>query len=282
MRASSALVRRTSASAVAALLVTGLAACGSGGGSDNPLAAGSTSTAATSPTTSSSAPSVAAGSTLSATDMAAIIKGGMSAVTTAHETLDMTSSSSGKTMQMHADADVQMSPIAMNMTMTIGATKVQEMFVDGVMYMQIPNVTPAGKWLKVDVSQMSAMMGGTGLSDALTNPLGMMDKMSGFITSATYVGPDTVNGSSAKHYRMAVDLKAAMAKMFPNLPGSAVAKIGKTADEDIWVDDQGRPVKTMVDFGTGSMTALLSDFGKSVDVQAPPASQVTTAPGLGG
>ncbi|HJQ07585.1 MAG TPA: DUF6612 family protein [Nocardioides sp.] len=298
MRASSALVRRTSASAVAALLVTGLAACGSGGGNDSPLAAGSTSTAATSSATSSttatsttaasspaagsSAPEVSAGSTLSASDMAAIIKSGVSSIGTAHETLTMNTAASGTAVQMHAEADVQMSPLAMSMTMTMGPTQIDEMLVDGVMYMKAPGMTPSGKWVKLDIAQMGQMMGGSGLTDALTNPLGMMDKMTGFITKATYVGPDTVSGAAAKHYRMTVDLKAAMAKLFPKLPSSATANVGPTADEDIWVDDQGRAVKTVVNFGSGSMTTLLSDFGKKVDVQAPPASQVTTAPGLGG
>lgn len=293
MRASSAFVRRTSASAVAALLVTGLAACGSGG-SDNPLAAAgatsttastsstSSTTTASSPAAGSSDPGVATGSTISAADMGAIIKSGVSSISTAHETLTMNTSAAGKTVQMHAEADVQMSPLAMTMTMTMGSTKIDEMLVDGVMYMKAPALSPSGKWLKLDIAQMSQMMGGSGMSDALTNPLGMMDKMSAYITKATYVGPDSVSGASAKHYRMTVDLKSAMAKLFPNLPTSAAGSIPASANEDIWVDDQGRAVKTVVDFGTGSMTTLLSDFGKQVDVQAPPASEVTTAPGLGG
>ncbi|GAB3862903.1 hypothetical protein GCM10028801_29390 [Nocardioides maradonensis] len=214
--------------------------------------------------------------------MAAIIKSGMSSIGTAHETLSMNTTAAGRTIQMHADADVQMSPLAMSMTMTMGTTKIDEMLVDGVMYMKAPQMSPSGKWIKLDIAQMSQMMGGSGMSDALTNPLGLMDKMSSYITTATYVGPDTVSGASAKHYRMTVDLKAAMAKMFPNLPSSAAGNVPSSANEDIWVDDQGRAVKTVVDFGTGSMTTLLSDFGKKVDVQAPPASQVTTAPGLGG
>ncbi|GAB4005023.1 hypothetical protein GCM10028772_12300 [Nocardioides ultimimeridianus] len=276
--------------AVAALLVSGLAACGSGG-SDSPLAAGSTSTPTTSttsmgsdpsPTAASSAPSAAAGSSLTAAEMTAIIKKGVGAIDTAHETLTMDTTAAGSSVQVHGEADVQMKPMAMTMTMTMAGTKIEERFVDGAMYMQMPGATTGGKWIKVDLAQVSSMMGGSGMSDALTNPLGLMDKMAGFIDSATYVGPDSVNGAAVKHYKMTIDLKAAMAQMFPNLPGSASASIGSKADEDIWVDDQGRAVKTEVDFGTGSMTTVLSDFGKKVSVQAPPASQVTTAPGMGG
>ncbi|HWU20695.1 MAG TPA: DUF6612 family protein [Nocardioides sp.] len=288
MRATTALIRRTSVSAVAALLVSGLAACGSGG-SDSPAAAGSSSTTSTtsagtdtSPSAASSAPGVAAGTSISKADMTAVITKGIGAIDTAHETLTMNTSAGGKQVQMTGEADVQMKPMAMTMTMSLGGAQVQERFVDGVMYMQMPGVTTGGKWLKLDVSQMSSMMGGSGVSDALTNPLKMMDKMTGYITDATYVGADSVNGAAVKHYRMTIDLKSAMATMFPNLPSSATGSIGSKADEDIWVDSQGRAVKTEVDFGTGSMTTVLSDFGKKVSVQAPPASQVTTAPGMGG
>lgn len=290
MRATTALIRRTSVSAVAALLVSGLAACGSGG-SDSPLAAGSSSTPTTAttstgsdstPTAASSAPSAAAGTSLTAAEMTAIIKNGVGAIDTAHESLTMSTTAGGSAVQMQGEADVQMKPMAMSMTMTMSGTKIEELFVDGAMYMQAPGISTGGKWVKLDIAQMSSMMGGSGVSDALTNPLSLMDKMTGYITAATYVGPDSVNGASVKHYKMTIDLKAAMAKMFPNLPGSASASVGSKADEDIWVDDQGRAVKTVVDFGTGSMTTVLSDFGKKVDVQAPPASQVTTAPGMGG
>jgi hypothetical protein len=282
------LRRGCAAAAVSALLVTGLSACGDKGAS--PFAGGATSAPATdAPTaaTSSAAPATSAtgdagqasGSDVSKDEMASIIKDAMGKIDTAHEKLTMDMDVSGRSMQMQAEADLRMQPMAMSMTMKMEGQSVHALVVDGAMYMKMPGM-PGGKWVKMDLKQLGAMLGGGAMTDAMTNPLGLVEQMSSYITSSTYVGEESVGGATAKHYRMSVDLKAAMKAMAPNLPkGTAVPS---TSDQDLWIDDQGRVVKAVTDFGSGKVTAELSDFGKTVDVTAPPAGQVQTLPNVGG
>ncbi|WP_460852832.1 DUF6612 family protein [Nocardioides montaniterrae] len=287
------LRKRAAAAAVSALLITGLSACGGGGSDSSSPFGGSQSGGPSSDGNSAAAPSadgttapaVAPGATIAADDFAGLLKDGTSKVSTAHMTMVMDMSASGQQMHLNASGDVQMSPMAVSMTMSMQGMNIKEIMTDGTMYMQLPGATAAGKWMKVDLSKLGSMMGG-GMSDAFSNPLGMMDTLSDYITAAKFVGDDSVGGGSAKHYQMTVDMAGAMHKLAPNLPSSASGSIPSTITEDVWLDDQGRPVKTSADMGAmGNMTTTMSDFGKSVHIVAPPASQVQEMPsgsGLGG
>lgn len=278
------LRRRLAAAAVSALLVTGASACGGGGSGASPFSGGASSptgsTTATTPAAPASNDGQASGSSVSKDDIAAIIKNGMSAIDTAHESMTMDMSASGQAISMDAEADIKMKPsLAMSMTMNMSGQSIKALLAGGAMYMKMPAM-PGGKWVKIDLKQLDAMLGGGAMSDALTSPMGMLDKMSSYITSASYVGDESVDGASAKHYTMTVDLKSAMAAMAPSL--AKAGSLPSTAQQDLWVDDQGRVVKTVSDFGSGKVTTVLSDFGKSVDVQAPPASDVMEMPNVGG
>ncbi len=49
---------------------------------------------------------------------------------------------------------------------------------------------------------------------------------------------------------------------------------------DVWLDGDDRMVKSSIDVGGGATyDATMSDFDKSVEISAPPADQVVTAPG---
>lgn len=286
----SAPLRNTAAAAVAALLVTGLAACGSGGDSNasGPFGGDSTSTSTTAPATdattadsaaTSAGTTAAVGSTISSDQMQQILSKAVSSISTAHMTMDMDMSPTGQQMHVTAQGDLQYSPLAESMTMDMGSMKMQMLLVDSTMYMKSSAIPSGGKWVKIDMKDMGSL-GGT-MSSAMSDPLSMLDKMGPYIHNATYVGSDTVNGGAAKHYRISVDVAGMMKSM--GMPTSPSVQLPKSADEDLWIDDQGRAVKTQVDMGSmESMTMVMSDFGKSVDIQAPPAGQVTQMSSLGG
>lgn len=277
------LRRRAATAAISALLVSGLAACG---GNDNgsPFQAGDASTPATSSeATSSAAPTSdggAAGSAISTDEMAQLLKDSVAKLDTAHATTTMSISAGGQDVAMTSEADIQSNPMAASMTVSMSGMEFQEILVDGVMYMKSPGLT-GGKWAKLDMSALGGALGGGALSQTFTNPMAMMDQMADYLSSATYVGDESVGGASAKHYRMTIDFKSAMAKMAPNM--GQTAQLPDTTTEDIWLDSEGRPVKTVVEMGAlGKMTTTMSDFGKTVHITAPPASEVTTMPGMPG
>jgi hypothetical protein len=68
--------------------------------------------------------------------------------------------------------------------------------------------------------------------------------------------------------------------------GGAAAAASGMPDElsyDVRLDDQGRVNRMKIDLGaTGTMEMTLSDFGKDVHVEVPPAGQVTEMPAMPG
>jgi len=278
--------RHLAATSVTALLVTGLAACGSSGSADtkaDSTPSASMGSAATSPAPGSSSPtsaSVAPGGSVPTDEMTDILKAGFDNVTTAHGKMSMDVSAQGQEVSIDADVDLQMKPtVAESMTMNMSGMQMQALLIDGAMYMKSPSM-PTDKWVKITAKEFGSVSGGA-MSSALTNPMGLFDQMSQYLTASKYVGTDRVNGAQAKHYTLTIDMAGAMKGM--KLPSSSAAQLPKSVDEDVWIDSRSRPVKVKVQMGSmETMTMTLSDFGKRVSVKAPPASQVTSMSGLGG
>jgi hypothetical protein len=88
----------------------------------------------------------------------------------------------------------------------------------------------------------------------------------------------TVNGVKTTHYKIVVDI----AKLPANLPGkdSLGASGLSTLPLDLYVDDQGRPIRVSEDFKVQgqavSTNVTVSRYNQPVTVVAPPASQVST------
>jgi hypothetical protein len=145
---------------------------------------------------------------------------------------------------------------------------------------------PAGKsWLKLDLKKAGAAQGlnlNTLLSQDPTQSLTALQSLRG----ATKVGTEQVDGVSTTHYRARIDLS--------KLPAAPAGGSAQPSVYDAWVGSDGyvHRVRAHIVTGSGSqksvvtLTADLSDFGKSVSVAVPPAAQTLTStgslPGLGG
>jgi len=270
--------RRTLAGGVAVLALTGLAACGgsddSSKGSNDNTSTSQTSGDQNSAAPSSEAPELKTGDKVTPDQMTAIYKKAMTGVTSAHMTMTGKFSFSGQSINIDGDGDVSMDPLAEDMTMSLMGQKMHIILVDGTEYIQSP--TAGNTWMKVSLDDLAKQSGMGDLSSALTNPLSMLDSMSQAITKATYAGKD----GSGDHYQITVDLKKSLsaAGTDTDLPSGMPA----TMDEDVWFDQDGHLSKMTMDMGgSGSMQAEMSDYGKSVDIKAPPASQVTEMPSVG-
>lgn len=286
--------RRALTGGVAALALTTLAACGGGdshsasdgesgsggswantdsSGSASPGSSGSASTSPDSSGEDSSTGDLQAGDDVSPDDMAAIFKKAMTGVKTAHMSMSGKVSAQGQSLTMDGEGDVSMQPLAEDMTMSMMGQKMHVILVNGIEYMQMSS---GGKWLKMDLKKVAKQSGMGDLSNAMTNPLSMIDSMSDAISKATYEGSD----SNGDHYEVTVDTAKAMAKMGggktvpPGMPSQMT--------EDLWFDDDGHMYKMSMDMGsTGSVDAEMTDYGKAVHIKAPPASQVTEMPSGG-
>lgn len=268
--------RRALAGGAVVLALSGLAACG-GGDDSSSKGSGTFAVGGDSSSSSSSsapaAPDVKPGDTVSQDDVASMLKTATTSMKTAHVKMDMGAEASGQSMSITAEGDMQVSPLAEHLTMSLAGQKIETIMVDNVMYMKSPMLGGGNKWAKTDLSKA---LGSSGLSDAMSNPLSLIDNMADAVKSATFKGDEQVGGVDAKHYTLVVDGKKLMSSM-----GSAASSAPVSGDitQDMWLDSKGRMVQSKTGMGsTGDVTMNLSDFDKDVSISAPPSSQVTELP----
>lgn len=174
-----------------------------------------------------------------------------------------------------------------------------EIIMDGTtVYMKLPNAAQMGiptTWVKMDAEQMN---GGQGLGQpGLSNndPTQTMDMLRGVSDDVEEVGTEDIRGTSTTHYKATIDLE----KAIEEAPGKTKKAMQQQLDilgtttlpVDVWVDEEGllRRYETTVDMSnvdTGGapagsaptsmfMRMDLYDFGTEVNVEPPPANEVT-------
>jgi hypothetical protein len=183
---------------------------------------------------------------------------------------------------------------------------IEMLLVDRTMYMKMPMLSQLGggsmkPWLRMSLDELGAESGVN--IDELLQQSRQMDpiqntKMLTASKDVREVGKETVNGVETTHYTGTYRMEEAIAKL-PADQQEAVRKATGQAgmspmNFDLWVDDQQLPRKMtmkgqMGPEGPMTMTMTYRDFGKPVQVTAPPAGQVTdfsklmeSMPGAGG
>lgn len=276
-------VRRGVAAAVLVpLALLSFTACGG----DDEQATDASSTTSASPSadpsesasSDSSSDTLEKGASISPSDFVAKLANGAENSTTAHITT--TTSGGAADISGSGDVDYTSDPPSVAMTMKsgmLGNGDIDVRLVDGIIYMSIPSLTQ-GKFLKVDLSDPNNPLG-SAFSSQL-DPIASLKALGTAATSITYEGDEDVSGESLGHYAATVDTQKLFTAMgqedltkAPNLPDSI--------DYDIWLDDQDRLGQMKADMGSlGKTEFTVTDWGTDVDIQAPPASDVTTMPQL--
>ncbi|MDL4820896.1 hypothetical protein [Actinomadura opuntiae] len=199
------------------------------------------------------------------------------------------------TMQYRTKPDLAFSMDFTNMT--VGGKSMagmKEVLVGRTIYMKIPQLTQLGggasakPWVKMSLDEVGAKSGMN--VDELLQQSQQMDpvqntRMLTASKDAREVGKETVNGVQTTHYTGTYRVADAVAKLPADQRQAyekSLAKSGMNGDMhfDLWVDGQQLPRKMTMKTGqtaAGVMTITTSyrDFGKPVQVTAPPASQVT-------
>ena len=151
-------------------------------------------------------------------------------------------------------------------------------------------------WIKIDpatVPGMSSQLGS--LTGGQADPTGSLGLLYGLV-DVKKIGVDTVDGADATHYQATFDLAKALKEIPAAQRGAlqqaidGLQKQSGSADLarmpiDVWVDAKGYlkqfryrlevPQSDSRTGGTFEMTLTLSDVGAPVDIQPPPADQVT-------
>jgi len=202
-------------------------------------------------------------------------------------TMDISAGAAGK-ITAEGDVDYTSTPPSMAMTMTLPAAAAAAgdmdiRMVDGVMYLSIGQLTQ-GKFWKIDPSDPNGPLAAMGMDKMMDqmDPGKALELMKGGISKVTYVGAE----DGLDHYALTIDMKKMMASMGADLPEAAQSQLPDSVTYDLWLDDQNRFTKMSMDNlpmggSDASMEMTVSDWGKAVDIQAPPADQVIKMPDLG-
>lgn len=269
-------VRRTLAAIGVVGAMTALSACNGGGqaskaGDTQSSASASGSSSATPTPTSSSSSSGSAGHLDKAGLVKALTVRQMKAGS-AHVAMRMTGATS---LKAQGDVAYHGKHPRMRMTMTmaqLGNHKMEMRFVDGILYLNIPTVTPAGKFIRVDPQDKNSPLSKNfgSLSEQM-NPLNSFAAMKNGVQKVRYVGHDTVDGTPTDHYVVTVD-SAALAKGMKQ--PQATATLPKQLTYNMWLDQQDllRRMRFRVQGLTTQMDA--TRWGEPVHVSAPPQSKV--------
>lgn len=263
--------RWAAAAAVTGVLVL-LGGCGGDGepvDDSAPEAAGASSQSVDTSESASAEPEAQSGG-YDADELISAMKAAVADKESAHLTLK-----GGGPQGMNGEGDVSYAgdSTAMQMEMTLPTGKALVRLVDGVMYLAMPGMTPEGKFLKLDTKDPNSPFGDLG-GVLQGDPLSSFDAFDAGLEEATYVGAEDVDGEQLDHYVLTVDAKKAA-----EAQGSQVPSGTGTVTYDLWIDDQD--LMRRLEFGNGmtGMTMTLSDWGKPVTVEAPPASAIMELPG---
>lgn len=207
----------------------------------------------------------------------------------------ITAVAAGQSITGEGDLTFGSSDPAMTMDIATQEGAVSMVFVDGVLYVKVPQeIEPDKPWLKLDPKSdnpIAKSLGG--LNDQLgrnADPRAALREFekSGEITATE---KETLEGTETTHYTITVDVR----KLADNQSDPTAKKALRAASDagmtefpvDMWVNEEDLPVRLIVATptpnGQGGTTSTkvqvdYSDWGKPVTVEAPPAAQTAELP----
>lgn len=215
--------------------------------------------------------SVAVGEEISAEDFTDLMVDAFDKATTADVTMEMTAG--GQEIEAVGEADYSTQPPSMRMEMSGmgGMGEMTMVMVDNVMYMRIAQMDD--NFIKLDLDDPANPMG-----DSFTgqlDPRAQVEIIEAGLVSATYVGEEDVEGEDLDRYTALVDAEAMFDQM--ELDPAAAGALPEEVTYDLWFDDEGRFAQMVVDMGAtaGEVLIRFENWGTDVEIEAPPASEVT-------
>jgi hypothetical protein len=195
-----------------------------------------------------------------------------------------------------AGADASMKITYTDAPPPLDGLTIESLVKDGTVYLALgPVLEAAGrelppsldgiKWAEVTTADGSGAQ--TGLTAGSSDPSGALDQLLGITNgSVEKIGPDTVRGAPATHYRASVNVRRAIARAPQSEQDEvrdALAALPAEFPVDVWIDADGRLVRESLDLDfkvsgqsvSESVVQELYDFGTPVHVEAPPPEQTT-------
>jgi lipoprotein LprG len=182
----------------------------------------------------------------------------------------------GQTMVTEGDFDNNEGDPVARMSMEIpGAGPAEIRLVDDTFYMNMGQMT-GGKFATLDIDDLPPE---TARSLEAMDPGAQIDQYAKAITAVDFVGEEKHSGVDTEHYRVTMD-----AAKLDGLPGGGA--LPKTVVMELFLDDENRlrgmAMSMKVQGQAMTMESTFSDFGKDVNVEAPPKSEIATGPKMAG
>lgn len=143
-------------------------------------------------------------------------------------------------------------------------------FVDNTAYINIPELTPEGKFFEVPADEL----GQFGVSD-VTESLDLnqlMDQWQAGKPDVTFVGAEEVNGAQTDHYEVTLDPQAALDAVGETAPSDM--DLSQSLTTDIWVGEDNHLAKMKLDIDGASATVNFDNWGNDASIEAPAAADV--------
>ncbi|HEY3896470.1 MAG TPA: hypothetical protein VGL88_14015 [Pseudonocardiaceae bacterium] len=216
-----------------------------------------------------------------AAGLAALLRRGISSVSSAHLTLNVSAGS--KVIKGEGDAKLADGTLqALGISEELGSTGTLRLVVaDGATYALLPpTLNPSGNyWVLVIPNSSNPAVRTLATVIESFRSSASFDNFTAFTSAArrvTLVGNESLDGAPVTHYSIDVDV----AKLPNTIPGrQALLGAGVTTlPTELYVDGDGRPVKLTQDLtlqGQRFSTVItLSKFNAPVSISAPPADQI--------
>lgn len=268
-------VRRSLAALALPLLMGGLAACGSDDSAEPTASSSSSSDSGQSSDSGSETTSGAEkGDKVDPADFVDDLQAGLKASTTAKMTMQV--DMGGQAITADGGVDYTTTPPEMAMTMkspAFGEQAVEMRLVDKVLYMNAGQMTN-NKFISYDLSDPANLPPGMDQVTSTLDPLAAFDSFEKGVDSVVFVGDEEVDGDTLGRYEITVD--TSKIDQFKKLPTQA--QLPDSVTYDLWLDDQNRMRKMTMEMASMQTEVQFSNWGESVDIAAPKASEVVEQP----
>ncbi|WP_033293835.1 hypothetical protein [Amycolatopsis jejuensis] len=226
----------------------------------------------------------------------------VSAATIAGRTAKFTADVTTGTLVSHGEGQAKFDAAGTSLSMTTDyvGEPLELRLVAHTLYAKVPEsardqVSDGKSWVKVSPDgsdPFSQVLGGSLAQLAEQNdPARTLDQVR---TAGTVASSEetTLDGASAEHYRLTVDLAKLGSQLPAGLPAEALTHLGgqgTTVPLDLWLDPQHRPLQLILDLspvlkatgetGAAQVKARYTDWNTPVTVDAPPPAEIGTLPG---